>query len=112
MAIITSRTNENGRITFIYEKCNSCGLCVKICKDFSLKMENGKPVLSNQALFGCVACGHCMAICQNDAIQVVVRCSACPIFFSIAVFRSGRPLYSSYVCHACGRKSGIGLVYD
>lgn len=73
MAIITSRTNENGRITFLYGRCNSCGLCVKICKDFSLKMENGKPVLSNQALFGCVACGHCMAICQTDAIQVSGR---------------------------------------
>ncbi len=45
MAIITSRTNENGRITFSYDLCNSCGLCVKVCKDFSLKMENNKPVV-------------------------------------------------------------------
>lgn len=73
MAIITSRTNENGRITFIYEKCNSCGLCVKICKDFSLKMEDNKPVVSDQALFGCIACGHCMAVCQNNAIQISGR---------------------------------------
>ena len=73
MAIITSRTNENGRITFVYEKCNSCGLCVKICKDFSLKMENNRPVVSDQALFGCVACGHCMAVCPNDAIHVSGR---------------------------------------
>ncbi len=73
MAIITSRTNENGQITFQYDRCNSCGLCVKICKDFSLKMENNKPVLSDQALFGCVACGHCMAVCQNDAIQISGR---------------------------------------
>jgi len=73
MAIITSRTNENGQITFIYERCNSCGLCVKVCKDFSLKMENDRPVLSDQALFGCIACGHCMAVCQNNAIQVSGR---------------------------------------
>lgn len=73
MAIITSRTNKNGRITFQYDRCNLCGLCVKICKDFSLKMENNKPVLSDQALFGCVACGHCMAVCQNDAIQISGR---------------------------------------
>lgn len=73
MAIITSRTNENGRITFSYEKCNSCGLCVKICKDFSLKMENDRPVLSDHALFGCVACGHCMAICPTGAIEISGR---------------------------------------
>lgn len=73
MAIITSRTNENGRISFIYDRCNSCGLCVKICKDFSLKIENDKPVLSENAVFGCVACGHCMAICPSNAIEVSGR---------------------------------------
>ena len=40
MAIITSRTNENGRIFINYGRCNSCGLCVKVCKDFSLIMNN------------------------------------------------------------------------
>jgi len=73
MAIITSRTNENGRISFLYERCNSCGLCVKICKDFSLKMEDNKPVVSDHALFGCIACGHCMAVCQSNAIQISGR---------------------------------------
>ncbi len=73
MAIITSRTNENGRIAIDYERCNSCGLCVKVCKDFSLKMENGRPVLSNQPLFGCMACGHCMAVCPTHAIEVSGR---------------------------------------
>jgi nitroreductase/NAD-dependent dihydropyrimidine dehydrogenase PreA subunit len=74
MAIITSRTNENARITFHYEHCNSCGLCVKVCKDFSIVMDNNnKPVVSNQALFGCVACGHCMAVCPTKAIEVSGR---------------------------------------
>jgi len=73
MAIITSRTSENGRITIDYERCNSCGLCIKICKDFSLKMENNKPVVSDHPLFGCIACGHCMAICPTQAIEVSGR---------------------------------------
>jgi nitroreductase/ferredoxin len=73
MAIITSRTRENGRITFSYDRCNSCGLCVKICKDFSIKMENDKPVLSENALFGCIACGHCMAVCPSSAIEISGR---------------------------------------
>lgn len=73
MAIITGRTNENGRIAISYERCNSCGLCVKICKDFSLKMENNKPVLSEKPVFGCIACGQCMAICPTKAIEVSGR---------------------------------------
>lgn len=40
MAIITSRTSENARIMISNELCNSCGLCEKVCKDFSLLMVN------------------------------------------------------------------------
>lgn len=73
MAIITSRTSETGKVTFHYEKCNSCGLCVQICKDFSLKMVNNVPVVSNEPLFGCMACGHCMAVCPSGAIEISGR---------------------------------------
>ncbi|MFY9151228.1 MAG: nitroreductase family protein [Prolixibacteraceae bacterium] len=73
MAIITSRTNENGRITIQYDKCNSCGLCVKVCKDFSLEMENNRPVASKNSLFGCIACGQCMAVCPTGAIEISGR---------------------------------------
>lgn len=70
MAIITSRTNENGKILISYELCNSCGLCVKVCKDFSLIMVNERPVVSDHPLFGCIACGQCMAVCPTRAIEV------------------------------------------
>ncbi len=73
MAIITSRTNENGKITILYDRCNSCGLCVKVCKDFSLKMVDNMPVVSNNPVFGCIACGHCMAICPENAIEISGR---------------------------------------
>lgn len=73
MAIITSRTNENGRVSFNYDLCNSCGLCVTVCKDFSLQMENNKPVISDHPVFGCMACGHCMAVCPTRAIEVSGR---------------------------------------
>lgn len=73
MAIITSRTNKNAQITFLYDRCNSCGLCVKICKDFSLIMKNNLPVASDHPLFGCSACGHCMAVCPTKAIEVSGR---------------------------------------
>lgn len=73
MAIITSRTDENGRISIAYDRCNSCGLCVKVCKDFSLIMDDNLPVVGTQPLFGCMACGQCMAVCPTGAITVSGR---------------------------------------
>ncbi|MDO9615062.1 MAG: nitroreductase family protein, partial [Bacteroidota bacterium] len=37
------------------------------------RMENDKPVISDQPLFGCIACGHCMAICPTQAVEVSGR---------------------------------------
>ncbi len=73
MPIPTSRTQENGRITIDHELCNGCGLCVDVCKDFSLKIENEKAVVSDTPFFGCFACGQCMAVCPKDAIKVEGR---------------------------------------
>lgn len=73
MAIITSRTSENGTIHINYALCNSCGLCVKVCKDFSIVMDEGKPVVSSTPVFGCIACGQCMAICPTGAISISGR---------------------------------------
>lgn len=73
MAIITSRVRNNGIIHIDYQKCTNCGQCVNICKDGSLKMENGHIVTSDHPVFGCYGCGHCMAICPEKAIHVEGR---------------------------------------
>lgn len=70
MSIPTSRTNEAAEIRIFPERCNGCGLCVEICSDFDLIMENGKVKVSENGLFGCIGCGHCMAICPTDAIEI------------------------------------------
>lgn len=73
MPIPTSRTKENGHITINAEKCNGCGLCVEVCKDFSILMKDGKAVTHDEPVFGCMSCGHCMAICPKGAIIVAGR---------------------------------------
>lgn len=70
MAIPTSRTKESGTIIINSEKCIGCGLCVKVCKDFSLEIRDNKVYQSPKSCFGCIACGHCMAICPNGAIEI------------------------------------------
>lgn len=71
--ISTSRTSENGTITIDLDKCNGCGICVTVCKDFSLVIENKKVKLSDTPLFGCIACSQCVTVCNKDAIMVTGR---------------------------------------
>lgn len=73
MAIPTSRTKEVAEIIINDELCNGCGLCVTVCKDFSLIIAGNKVIKSTKPLFGCLACGHCMAICPNGAIEIYGR---------------------------------------
>lgn len=70
MAIPTSRTKQKAEIVIHPEKCTGCGLCVSVCKDFSLELENEKVKISDNPIFGCIACGHCMAICPEGAIEI------------------------------------------
>ena len=73
MAIPTSRTNEKAEIRIDESKCNGCGLCVEVCKDFNFQIINKKVALTGNPLFGCIACGHCMAICPTGAIEISGR---------------------------------------
>lgn len=70
MSIPTSRTKETANIEIDYGSCNSCGICVEVCKDFTLVMESGKPVINKHPLFGCFGCGQCAAVCPNGSIMV------------------------------------------
>ena len=70
MSIPTSRTKEKARICIDTDKCNGCGTCVDVCKDFGITLADGKAKVSETPWAGCIACGHCMAVCPNGAITV------------------------------------------
>lgn len=76
MPIPTTRTKETGTISINEKLCTGCGLCVSVCKDFGIIIENGKAKISATPVFGCIGCGHCMAICPRGAITVSGRCTA------------------------------------
>jgi ferredoxin len=84
MPIPTSRTKQDARIAIDTEKCNGCGLCVEVCKDFSIVMKDGKTIESGQAIFGCIGCGHCMAICPTGAIKIEGRFTSPDDLFPLA----------------------------
>lgn len=73
MAIPTSRTKIKADIKINEELCTGCGLCISVCKDFSLTIVNKKVRESDNPFFGCIGCGHCMAICPSGAIEIVGR---------------------------------------
>lgn len=73
MAIPTSRAKEAAEITINADECIGCGLCVNVCSDLSLKIENHIACISETAIFGCIGCGHCMAVCPNGAIRISGR---------------------------------------
>ena len=70
MAIPTSRAKEPAEIKINQSTCIGCGLCVNVCGDLSLTLQNNKATQSNSAIFGCIGCGHCMAICPTGAIEI------------------------------------------
>jgi ferredoxin len=47
------------------EKCNSCGLCAKVCPANNIVMENGRPVWQHR----CEQCVACLQWCPQEAIE-------------------------------------------
>ena len=83
MPIPTSRTNETARVLITEELCKGCGLCVDVCKDFGLVIENGKVKTTGKRIFGCIACAHCMMICPNNAIRIDGRFTSADDLFEL-----------------------------
>lgn len=73
MSIKTGRAEGSAKVTINYEKCTVCGLCAKVCKGVPLYLENGKIIIDETRIFGCVACGQCVTVCPEGCITVEGR---------------------------------------
>lgn len=104
MSLITSRTYENAKIEINYEKCNNCGLCVKVCKDLTLQLIDKRVIISNDPLFGCIGCGQCVAICPNDAIKIEGRTISMDDFITLPA-QENRTNYSELLALLQSRRS-------
>jgi ferredoxin len=58
------------------EKCNGCGMCLKVCPHEVFKLSERKSKISN--IDRCMECGACARNCAVGALQVAtgVGCAA------------------------------------
>jgi NAD-dependent dihydropyrimidine dehydrogenase PreA subunit/nitroreductase len=73
MTIMHSQYREPGVPVIDQRRCTQCQECVRTCPADVLGMDNGRVVVRNDSLFGCVACGHCMMVCREGSITVTGR---------------------------------------
>ena len=52
------------KVAWKEDACISCGLCVKVCREGALKLEDGKIILDQGK---CNFCGRCVKSCPTDA---------------------------------------------
>ncbi|HWR39306.1 MAG TPA: nitroreductase family protein [Patescibacteria group bacterium] len=72
MAVRTTRTREEARVTIDHARCRQCGLCVAVC-GMTLTMQEGRVRVTAGQGFGCIGCGQCMAVCPEGCINVEGR---------------------------------------
>lgn len=56
------------RVSWIQDKCISCGLCVKQCREGAISIEDGKITIDAEK---CNYCGRCAFACPTDAYDTV-----------------------------------------
>ncbi len=50
------------------ERCNGCGMCVKVCPHAVFRLEERRAVVADRG--ACMECGACAMNCEREAIRV------------------------------------------
>ncbi len=56
------------QLSFLAERCISCGTCVEVCPSENLKMDQGFPLRVRE---GCRLCGRCARNCLSNAMELI-----------------------------------------
>lgn len=67
--------NYRGRIVFHPERCNNCGLCIRVCAPGAIvrrtePVEGGEQVEMEFHLDSCAFCQMCADFCNHQAIEL------------------------------------------
>ncbi len=55
-------------LQLLAEKCNGCGMCVKVCPHEVFRLSNGKAYIIDKDF--CMECGACARNCAPGALMV------------------------------------------
>lgn len=73
------------RVKIDRNKCNDCGLCLKVCETFAMTKES---LAKGEATMECTRCGRCIDVCPRGAIDyclIGTDIGVRPVFVSLAV---------------------------
>ena len=73
MSVPTSRASGYAEVLIDYGLCNTCGICLEVCKGGPLFVDNHRLLVDQSLGFGCIACAACAAVCPTDAIRISGR---------------------------------------
>ena len=69
--IVADRNEKRGQSGVkVYDNCNACNLCTKICPMNNLVSDNGEIIQQNN----CIICYRCVNHCPQKAITVLIPC--------------------------------------
>lgn len=80
------------------DKCNGCGMCIKVCPHAVFMMEKKKAKIDN--LDACMECGACSLNCEQKALSVTPGVGCAAALLNAKLGRTSAP--------CCGPVDGSG----